>query len=110
VDTTYGNKYLGFGSLSLNEWTYLTVVFKDGYLATFSNGKLIGVETNVTRIKYGGEYLTLGISHSFNNLYNGEIDELRISNIARSSAWIEAQYLSMTGRLVAVNEKYEIHS
>ncbi|WP_428266244.1 DUF2341 domain-containing protein [Haliangium sp.] len=32
--------------------------------------------------------------------YPGDMDEVRVSNLARSAAWIEAQYRSMTGGLV----------
>jgi hypothetical protein len=105
VDANYGNKYLGFGYLPLNEWTYLTGVFKAGYMATYVNGELKQVDANVTHVSYGGGYLTIGAAHSFSALFNGTLDELRISNVAYSKAWIKAQYLSMNGGLITFGEE-----
>ncbi|MCB0127370.1 MAG: DUF2341 domain-containing protein, partial [Caldilineaceae bacterium] len=46
-----------------------------------------------------GQYYALGAGDSTNlgdgTYFNGDIDEFRISNVARSNAWLTAQYLSM---------------
>lgn len=36
---------------------------------------------------------------------NGVIDEVRVSNIARSSDWIRAQYLSQSGAFVSIESE-----
>lgn len=104
VDSTYGSKYVVFGNIPLNKWTYLVGVYKSGYMATYVNGQLIQIDTNVTMVNYGGSYLTLGAAHSFTYFFNGTIDEFRISNVTYSDAWIKGQYLSMSDNLITFGE------
>jgi hypothetical protein len=100
VDSTFGDRYLTFGSIPLNDWSYLAVTFQGGAMSTYLNGELIRTDHNVTEVSYQGSYLTIGASHSFNAFFNGYLDEFRLSNIVRSESWLKAQYLSITDSLI----------
>jgi len=49
-----------------------------------------------TRIPDTGSDLVIGNNSAKNQRFNGYLDEIRISNVVRTPAWIIAQYLSMS--------------
>jgi len=71
----------------LNTWQHIAVVRNDGIIYMYNNGTVISTATNSTNLTAPFKY----IGKSYNNLlFNGYIDELRITNgIARyTSAFI----------------------
>jgi len=82
----------GERALSLSEWTQVVHTYSDGKACLYVNGVLDGVSNkgapmalkSPARLWIGGWY----------NKYNfvGDIDEVRISKVARSAAWVKLQY------------------
>jgi hypothetical protein len=86
--------------LTINTWQHAAVNYKsNGDAALFLNGKEIASGSYTGDIQ--GNSDTLYISYP-NTLYDfpGYIDEVRISDIARSTDWLNAQYLSMNNSFI----------
>ena len=94
IDAYFSNGNVSGGSsLTMGQWVHVANIYKNGDARIYVNGKLDGVNTskgsplniqNPARMWIGGWY----------NNYNfvGDIDEVRISNVARSADWIRLQY------------------
>jgi len=95
-----------YGSTDITdgEWHYVAVTY-DGS----SNASGVQIYVDATAETMTPTHNTLSSDDILNNLqlqisgregsnsaFNGTIDEVRISDVARSADWIEAQYLSMT--------------
>jgi hypothetical protein len=80
--------YLVYTTDGQQFWTYSDGAFDDADLASPPR-QLIG-STPTTALQLGATQ----------NAFAGMIDELRVSRTYRDAAWINAQYLSMTGKLV----------
>jgi len=87
-------------SLSLNTWNYLVGTYDGATASMYSNGILVGTATaSSTRTAYTVPNIfingrTDGAVPGANggNYLNGWIDEVRVSNIARSASWILTEY------------------
>ena len=90
------------------EWNYH--VFQYGRAMTYStnylNGAYSGRASSTTGYPvlpgfYGDEYYALCLGNNgapgTANVFDGSIDELRISNVARSDAWVKATYDTIKG-------------
>ena len=82
------------GSVAANTWTHLAVSFDAGSLKSYKNGASAGTATcAVKKINSGAADLCLG---NFNPTdarnFPGRIDEVRISKVARSAAWVKATH------------------
>ncbi|MCD6397899.1 MAG: DUF2341 domain-containing protein [Spirochaetaceae bacterium] len=60
------------------------------------------------RIPNAGIDLTIGSDLDGTNSFNGKLDEIRISNVVRTSEWIKAQYLSMTDTFLTYGTEEEV--
>lgn len=80
--------YLAYTTDGQQFWTYRDGAFVDADLATPPRQLIASTPTTV---------LQLGATQ---DAFAGMIDELRVSHTYRDAAWINAQYLSMTGKLV----------
>lgn len=98
-------------TVAQSTWTYITVTYRNEYItmyidgALYSSGTWSGFHDNTTGpflLGYGNNELEPGDSTYF----DGTIDEVRISDIARSAAWINATFLSMN----APNSFYSLGS
>ena len=91
---TYFNATMSSGSLSAGTWYHLVGV-KDG---TTVRLYLNGSDSNTTTATTSGTYLNSDVELNIGAAYfggtcpDGIIDEVRISKVARSAAWIETQY------------------
>ncbi len=102
-----GFQFRQAGVLVNGAWQYLAVTHQPDGVATISRdaiaaGSRTGVPlpSAVTRTSN-----FIGRSNwAVDDLYQGDMDELRISNVPRSSAWLDAQYASMTGEMVVFDE------
>jgi biopolymer transport protein ExbB len=74
--------------LTTGEWHHLAVRIGDGRLTLFVDGADAG-HANTDAQEIGGA-LTIGGSAANSNFYSGELDELQVSNIARSADWLKA--------------------
>lgn len=86
------------GSVDGTQWTHVVGVLTNSTnRALYINGTYIGTDTNnkspsgINAIRIGsiGPYW---ISQGYTGFYNGSIDDVRISNIARSADWIATEY------------------
>lgn len=81
----------GFSTISLNTWHHLAATFNTltGEFDLYLDGELEGTATtiNTTLVPFVGSYL--GRCDNA-NYFTGKMDEARISNTARSMAWIKA--------------------
>ena len=88
------------GSISTGSWYNLVTTFGGGGLKLYRNGGMTSnaTTTNLTSnqepIAIGASTMSSGdlIASAVNDLYDGEMDEVRFSNIARSADWITTQY------------------
>ena len=93
-------------ALPLNEWRYLSGVRTGTTASLYNNGVLTAQATGLTGpissdandLLIGGQ--ENGADNTINQLFTGYLDEIRISNVARSASWTDAQYASMTGSLL----------
>ena len=89
VDSDFSN-ISGKSRLPLNEWIHVVQTYGDGPRRLYINGQLDGEATtqldikNPARLWLGGWY--------GNYDFVGDLDEVRISKVARSEAWVRLQY------------------
>ncbi|HVN44293.1 MAG TPA: DUF2341 domain-containing protein [Steroidobacteraceae bacterium] len=74
--------------LTTAEWHHLAVRIGDGRLTLFVDGSDVA-HSNVEAQEMGGT-LTIGGSAANANYYDGELDELEVSNVVRSADWLKA--------------------
>jgi len=90
------NKYLKYSvvdgasaiapiALSLETWQHVAIVQKDGNIKLYVNG-VLGASIAGTAMVNGVEDLTIGADSNGEHLFNGFIEEVRISDNARWSA------------------------
>jgi hypothetical protein len=86
-------------------WVYVTATFGGSHnnIALYGNGTLVDNDNyagyNITPTNGSGA-LRLGTRDASSDWLNGRLDEFRISNAARSDAWIKASYYSEANQLV----------
>ena len=86
-----------FNATGLNDnvWRHITAVLDNGTQRGYVNGALDSTRTRVsgtasdTDFRIGDD----GVNNS-NQMFEGVLDEVRISSVARSAAWIKASYHS----------------
>ncbi len=85
-----GSWYGGNGSTTATStWYHHTGTFGAGGLKYYKNGARGSSNSNTTAL-YGG---SLTIGHYFSGYeFNGEVDEVRISNVQRDGSWIKTEY------------------
>lgn len=71
-----------------DKWTHLALVYKDKKLQFLINGKPVGEVDLPSLYKKGDGKINVG-SDGGDGIFNGQIDELRISDVARSQAELE---------------------
>ena len=76
------------GQLTAGEWHHLALTIGDGHLSLMVDGA-DGGRADAQAQDIGG-VLTIGGSTAKANYYTGEIDELEVSNVARSTDWLKA--------------------
>ncbi|MBQ6136603.1 MAG: DUF2341 domain-containing protein, partial [Kiritimatiellae bacterium] len=89
---------------ALNQWTHQAYTFASGIVKGYKNGSKVGSDKTLsfTKIANSDGYLHLG---NFNcdgwwgvdqRNFPGKIDEVRISNVARSADWLQASHDTVT--------------
>ena len=85
-----------------NTWYHLTFTYDGSKITNIIDAQQVGSTHTVTgNIVYNSAPLYLAYCVYSGGYLNGVIDEVRISNVARSDAWIKASYESNRDNLVA---------
>ena len=83
------------GSLPMNEWAHLAIVYEGGSLYLYINGELVSAKAGVPfEPKDTTEPMPfrIGGSEIANDTWNGAIDEVRIESTAHNAEWVKAEY------------------
>lgn len=72
----------------LDKWTHLALVYRNKKLQFLINGEMVGEANLPSLYKKGDGAINVG-SDGGDGVFNGQIDELRISDVARSQAELE---------------------
>ena len=85
------------GLYGTNAWNHIVLSYKPsyGYIKIYVNGNepvYVVQDPKTTAIRTNTESFTMGKNLISSGLYNGILDELRISSIARSEDWIKTGY------------------
>lgn len=83
---------------NINSWHFYTMTYDGTSLKIYVDGELVGTTTTkIGNEASPGYNLRMGETNhpSFDYYLNGGVDELRISNIARSENWIQLSYEMM---------------
>jgi hypothetical protein len=90
-------------SPTLNSWQHIAVVYTPGNIYFYKNG---------TKYSYGAPStgssiykFNIGRNPGFGEYFAGKMDEVRVSNVARSANWIQAEYKSMANQMAALNNE-----
>ncbi|MDB4921550.1 LamG-like jellyroll fold domain-containing protein [Mucilaginibacter sp.] len=102
-----GNVYDADSLVNPSTWTYIQGEFNSTKFINYKNGMFAGTgafkagTTGTNAPPEAGNYLTMGLDHGTgaanggfddNWFFNGVMDEVRISNIAKSADWVLAEY------------------
>jgi alpha-tubulin suppressor-like RCC1 family protein len=96
VDGT--SKNLGTLSLSTEVWHNLTITWDGTTINSYVNGEYLGTNSYAESLIINGTFVNIGgrsgaaDGNTSAYVINGNIDETRISNIARSADWIATEY------------------
>ena len=82
----------GTSTLALNEWIHVAHTYDGQNGKIYINGQLDGSASPTLNIKRPSRLWIGGWYHQYD--FVGDIDEVRISRVARSADWIKLQYLN----------------
>lgn len=104
---TNGDDLTSSGSISSGSQTYITFTKNNSGRAIYIDGSLNNSDNNTTNFNTNNNPL-----HISTNGYpiNGMVDEVRISNIARSSEWITTEYNNQNNPSAFITEIAEPHT
>jgi hypothetical protein len=80
----------GVSRLPLGEWVHVTHTHRSGESRVYINGKLDGEATPRLDIKRPARLWLGGWYDNYD--FTGELDEVRVSKVARSAEWVKLQY------------------
>ena len=97
---TYPTSFLSF--VPLQSWIYVAYTFDGRALWLYNNGAFADVSSSTmsTRLRTNASSNQLVLGATM-DAFAGMIDEVRISRSYRDVDWVNAQYLSMTGKLIS---------
>ncbi len=96
-----GGSY-GRGIVELDDgaWHYVAATYNGVVAQVYADGTNVTTLSAITPVVAGTVPLSIGRRSGGGDYFNGLIDEVRISNVRRSDAWITTQRRSMDGSLV----------
>jgi hypothetical protein len=80
----------GESALPMSEWTHVMHTYSNGEGKIYINGRLDGSATPMLNIKSPARMWIGGWYHYYD--FIGDIDEVRVSKVARSADWVRLQY------------------
>ncbi|MCX6866353.1 MAG: DUF2341 domain-containing protein [Verrucomicrobia bacterium] len=95
-------------SLSSGQWHHLVWTRNGATDTLYLNGAASSTTVSGTNLGFAGNYI--GARNTTQNLFNGRLDEMRISSVVRSANWIAAQYSSMNNTFVTFGSQQNIAS
>jgi hypothetical protein len=106
------DRYEGNTVLTLLDWNHTAVTFDSGAFNMYvagSSDALEYVSSTATTIYDSGNLKTLGAKNipALSFPFQGYIDEVRISNVARSADWIRAQHASQIGTFTTIGSEQQ---
>ena len=87
-----------------DNWKYVTGVWNATHVLSYEDGALIGtinrsaLDINLSNLNQA--IIGADATQTVDEFFDGAIDEVRISDVARSDDWIKAQYLSMSDAFI----------
>lgn len=101
------------GTVSSATWTYIQGEYDGTKFINFVNGTA-SATTGTGYAPEAGNVISLGVdylsSSSSTNFYNGYMDEVRISNVAKSADWIKAEYYNQSNPTTFTNYSGSVSS
>jgi hypothetical protein len=91
------DKSIAFPDFVYDAWGHAVAIFKaaDDTIDWYFNGELVGQTTGVTAVIPDSEnHLRIGTRDGWYS-FDGLLDEVRISSVARTAAWIAYEYANM---------------
>lgn len=105
------------GPIMMNEWAHVAHVCRPGDSRLYVNGVLAGVSTRKDSPLKIASPAGLWIGNWRNqNQFKGDLDEVRVSQVARSAEWIRLQYenqkplQTLVGPLVSAGNEFSIRA
>jgi hypothetical protein len=92
----YINEQVISSAIALDEYQHVALTYNGSFQRLYVNGLLTSTQALTGNINTNANAFLMG-----RNL-EGELDELRISSVARSQAWLKAEYHSGIGDLVII--------
>ena len=89
IDSDFSN-VVGTSHLPMREWIHVVHTYGDGPRRIYINGKLDGEATTKLDIKNPARVWLGGWYNGYD--FVGDLDEVRISKVARSAEWVRLQY------------------
>jgi hypothetical protein len=94
--TDWGGFSNDFPITSLNQWVYFVITYEQPIFNVCAKS-ITGAKLDEIRLSKSinlniGDKLTLKFGMAGGNYFNGTIDEVRVSSIARSAAWIRTEF------------------
>jgi YD repeat-containing protein len=79
---------------TIGSWSYVAGTYdsSDGVLRLYINANTPATMTTSGNISTNGSNFQIGLAPAYNYRFNGVIDEVRISSVARSTDWILTEY------------------
>jgi len=106
--TVSGTSYtVAGGTVSTGSWQYLTFTFDGTNLTVYNNGVQSGTAVHSGTLSAGTSVMTFGQNSTVaSRMFNGIIDEVQMSKIARSVDWIRMCYETQrpTGNTVVTSD------
>jgi hypothetical protein len=92
-----GDDVIATGIYALATWQYLCCALEGNEVTLYADGTLVeGPATRTWTLDPGEAYIGGHINPDWVEQWDGNVDEVRISSVARSEDWISAEHLSMT--------------
>ena len=84
-------------------WKHVAGVWNATHVLVYENGALIGTanrSADINPVNLNQAIIGADATGPIGEFFDGAMDEVRISDVARSKDWIRAQYLSMTDTFI----------
>jgi hypothetical protein len=84
-------------------WKNVTGVWNATHVLVYENGSLIGTanrSADINPLNLNQAIIGADATLAIDEFFDGAMDEVRISDVARSDDWIKAQYLSMSDAFI----------
>ena len=91
-----GAEKVSTNTVAMNVWTHIEASVRGTSLNLFKNGvSVYTAETSRPGAASGNAYISLALSSETAYTFPGNIDEVRISSVARSTNWVWAEFQNM---------------